>query len=124
MIPKVDTPRSVLVIARPGQLRDSLLVLLNAIPRIGRVEQADDVASALAMSRELRPALVLVDFDRPGGETSSRIKTAWPQARYVVLVDSEQACYDAESAGADAVLVKGVLASKLLAAIEDLLLGR
>jgi len=122
MISTVDTSRLLLVIARPGQLRDSLLVLLKAVPRIGRVEQADDVASALAMSHELCPALVLVECDGPGDEILSPIKAAWPQARCVALADSEQACRDAESAGADAVLVKGVLAARLLATIEDLLL--
>jgi DNA-binding NarL/FixJ family response regulator len=118
----VETSRSILVIGQPGQLRDSLLVLLKAVPRIGRVEQADDVSSALTMSREIRPALVLVDHDRLGDKASSRVRAAWPQARYVALVDSEQACHDAESAGADAALVKGVRADRLLATIEDLLL--
>ncbi len=120
----METSELALVIVRPGQLRDSLLVLLKAIPRIGRIERADDVASALAMSRELRPALVLVEHDRHGDESPSQIKAAWPQARCVALVDVGQMPQEAELTGADAVLVKGVLAARLLATIEDLLLNR
>lgn len=115
---------SVLIIARPCHLRDSLRVLLTAIPQVGQVSQADDGPSALSMGAKHRPALVMLDSDLPNNElvtTLGRIKARWPQAHCIVLVDNVQEQQVAEAARADVVLVKGVLAARLFATVEELL---
>ena len=47
--------------------------------------------------------------------------TRWPQTRSIVLVGNEQEHRLDNAAGADVALMKGVLAAKLLATVEELL---
>lgn len=118
---------SVLIISGSGQLRASLQVLLAAIPQVEIVKQADNVPPASAMGAQYPPALVLLDCDLPHAgpvATLGQIKAEWPRTRFVVLVDDEQEQQAAKAAGADVVLMKGVLASRFLATVEDLLTGR
>ena len=120
----MESRASVLIISRSAQIRESLLVLLRAIPQIETVHQAEDAPTALAMEPEVQPALVLLDYDLPDDELRTvlgRIKAAWPQARCLVLLDDEQDRRRAEEAGADVVLVKGIRAATILETIEGLL---
>lgn len=118
---------SALIVADSPQLRDSLLILLRAVPGIEAIYQANDVSSALSTSPELEPTLVLLDYDlaKNGVATTwGQIMAQRPQTRFVALVDSEQQMQQAERAGADVVLMKGVLAARLLETIEGLLEGK
>ncbi len=120
----MDSQTSALIIARSGQLRESLLVLLRAIPQIERIDQADDALSAVSLRPEVHPNLVLCDFDLPLDEALTMlnlIKARWPQSRCVALVEDERARQAAAVVGIDVVLTKGVLAARLLETIEGLL---
>jgi DNA-binding NarL/FixJ family response regulator len=113
-----------LVIAHSAQFRESLLVLLRAIPQIEQIYQAEDVPSALTLHIAFAPLLVLCDYDLAQGKVNRmlrRVKAMWPEARCVALVEDEQEREDAEDAGVDVALIKGVLAAKLLETIETLL---
>jgi DNA-binding NarL/FixJ family response regulator len=115
---------SILIVARPGPLRDALRALMTAMPQIDGVGEADDVAAALGRGREARPAMVLLDSSLTGEGiwlAVRRIKAKWPQIRCIFFADSVQQQYEAETAGADAVLLKGVLPAKLIATIVRLL---
>ncbi|MFQ5594218.1 MAG: response regulator [Anaerolineae bacterium] len=114
-----------MVIARPGQVRDSLQVLLTAIPQIDAVLVVDDGPAALDIGMKNRSALVLLDFDLPKDEawvTLQQIKTAWPRTQCIALVDHEQEQEIAKAAGADVALIKGILAARLGTTIEELLI--
>jgi DNA-binding NarL/FixJ family response regulator len=120
----MDRRTSALIIAPSVQLRQSLLVLLRAIPHIGPIYQAGDISSALSIRPMPYLDLVLCDFSLAQSEatkTLRRIKAEWPETRCVALVDEEQARQGALAAGADVVLTKGVLAARLLRKIEELL---
>jgi DNA-binding NarL/FixJ family response regulator len=122
----MESRNSALIIANSAQLRDSLLVLLRAIPQIETVHQADDGSAALAMRPEPRPALVLLDYGLPQNEvhtTVRRIRAEWPGAHSVALIDDEQDRWSAEGTGVDVVVIKGVLAARLIETIEGLLRG-
>lgn len=115
---------SALIVARPGPLRDGLQALMNAIPQIEVVDEADGISSALNTNFEHYPALVLLDSGLVGGEiwmTIRRAKARWPQARCIVLADDVWEHQEAEAAGADAVLLKGFPAARLAATIVRLL---
>jgi DNA-binding NarL/FixJ family response regulator len=115
---------SALIIARSERLRESLLVLLRAIPQIAHIYQAEDVPTALSLSLGCDPVLVLCDYDlsQDGMSTMLRqIKAKWPQARCVALVEGERERARAQAAGVDVALIKGVLAARLLDTIETLL---
>jgi DNA-binding NarL/FixJ family response regulator len=113
-----------LVIARPAHLRESLTVLLQALPRLKRVEQATDIDSALIFSVGLEPDLVLLDCDLPHSEAQSglaQIKARWPHARCLVLLDDEPANQEACTGGADGIVVKGIHPAQLLKVAETLI---
>jgi DNA-binding NarL/FixJ family response regulator len=117
-------PASALIVAESPQLGESLLILLRSIPGIGAIHQANDGPSALAMSIELEPTLVLLDYhlSKNGhSNTLARMKARQPQAQFVVLVDNEDQVQRARAAGVDLVLIKGVRAATLLESIEKLL---
>jgi len=107
-------------------MRDNLKLLLRTIPGIEIVGQADDSSSALRMSAEHRPALVLVDTNLPNDDVLTvlrQIKARQPQTRCLVLADNGQKQEDIAAAGADAVLRKGFPAEELFDTVERLLSG-
>ena len=119
---------SILVIAQPGHLRDSLQVLLASLSGGRPVVVAGGVLVEKPGTMNSHPDLVLVVLEpgSPGAEDSevaAKIKTHWPQTRLVVLVDTERQRQSMIAAGADRVLFKGFLAAQLLVEIEGLLNG-
>jgi len=115
---------SVLIIARPCPLRDGLQALMIAMPQIEIVNKADDIRSAMQMSLEHQPTLVLLDADLAGGETwltVRQVRGRWPQSRCVFLANDVQQQQAAETAGTDAALLKGFPAARLFAVLVSLL---
>ena len=119
-----DAP--VLIAAKPSRMRDSLRFLLKTVSQISVIDLADDSASALRMISEHHPALVLLDTNLPGEEMTAvlkQIKADGFQSRCLVLSDTFEQQREAQSAGADVVLVKGFPAAELFDIVEGLLLG-
>lgn len=115
---------SALIVSQPGPLRDGLRALLTAMSRVKIIGEASDTASVLRVIYRHCPTLVLMDADLPGDEaqdTLKAIKTNWPQVRCVVLVSTVEQQQAVALAGADSAPLKGLLAEKLYAAIEELL---
>jgi DNA-binding NarL/FixJ family response regulator len=114
---------SACIIARPGQLREGLQILLKAIPQIELICEVEDISLALALQQHHHPTIALLDCDPYGTSvlnTVQHIKALWPQTCCIALVEHEQEHQAALAAGADVVLVKGVLATTLLTTIERL----
>ena len=112
-----------MVVAKPGQLRDGLRVLLLGIARIGTVSLAEPGLVNLDLTPEQRPALVVLDQGSDSGTlqaTLHSIKATWPATLCIVLVEDETERRAGDS-GADLVLMKGLLASRLAASIEEAL---
>ena len=117
-------PLLVLIVASVGTLQNGLLALMTTIPQISAVLVAEDISSALRMIVDHRPKLILLDMDLPedGAQTILRkLKSQSFDIRSVALVDSVQQGQDAESLGADAVLLKGFSAAKLISVTEEIL---
>ncbi len=115
---------SVLIIAKPGRFRDGLSALVSVVPYVDRIYQEPNGAGALKRILQYRPALVLLDGDLPGEETTDllpSLRSQSPEAIYLVLVGDVAKEELARQAGADEVLIKGVPADKLLATIENIL---
>jgi DNA-binding NarL/FixJ family response regulator len=119
---------SILLIAQPGHLRDSLQVLLAALSGGRSIVLASVCMDETLDAMNSHPVLVLVVLE-PGYQRTeetaviAQIKARWPQTRLVVLVDTEQQRQAATSIGADRVWFKGTLASQMLVEIEALLNG-
>ena len=120
------TQRSLaLIVASPGVLREGLRAVVAALHDLEAVGEADNVAQAVVMLHD--PALVLLSIEGPDQNDLAsirEIKARWPATRCIVLVDTVGQQRAAKAVGAEEVLIKGVLPSKLLGRIEGLLVDR
>jgi DNA-binding NarL/FixJ family response regulator len=115
---------SVVIMARPGPLREGLTTLLWALPPVASVVLAEDSASGLRAVERGHPALILLDAGLPDKEIWSalhQIKRRWPQTPCVVLTDTAERQHQAEVAGAHQALLMGFPAAQLSTILEQLL---
>ncbi len=113
-----------MIVAKPDPLRDALRALMIAMPQMDAVEEASDLLSALRADLKHAPVLVLLDSSLADGEVwlaVRRVRARWPQGYCVFLVDDVQQQQAAEAAGADAALLKGFPAGRLIAVLVNLL---
>ena len=81
---------------------------------IAVVGTAGNAQEAIAQATHLRPEIVLMDVQMPGGsgiEATRALKSRFPQMKIVMLTvsESEEHLFDAIAAGASGYLVKGGL---------------
>ena len=103
-----DEINSGLVVAARPEIRDGLRALLMATPKVGSVDQAADAHEALKIIHAQCPTLVLLDVNSILGgfqELLEKIKVECDLCRFIVLIDHAHQRQEAESAGADAVLL-------------------
>jgi DNA-binding NarL/FixJ family response regulator len=115
---------AVVVVAKPGRVRDGLGVLLKTIPHLTLTGYADDGTAGLQMVTTLRPEVVLLDVNLPDSQVWTllpQIKRVCPETHCIVLVDLMKQQQQAELSGADAVLLKGFATSEIFVTIKNLL---
>ncbi len=118
---------TVLIVARPGELRDGLSALLVTTGKIGHISQADDGPAALEIIGQLCPRVAVLDWNIPGRDPLTLlkgIKAECPETKCLVLADGVEQQREAESAGADVTVLKGFPAARLVQALSMLLEGR
>jgi DNA-binding NarL/FixJ family response regulator len=108
-------------------IRDGFRMILAADPDIEIIGEASNGAQAVALARELRPDVVLMDIRMPeldGIEATRRILARDHDAKTNVLIlttfDLDEYVYDALRAGASGFLLKDVPARQLVAAIRTI----
>jgi DNA-binding NarL/FixJ family response regulator len=119
----VERPTIVAAVV-PDWLQAALAVLLQAEPDLKLVACTANVQTLLLLALEESPDLVLLDangHDSRATDQVRRIKAAWPKARLVVLVKDSRQGASVEEAGADATLLKGASAKRLVSAIHQTL---
>jgi DNA-binding NarL/FixJ family response regulator len=112
------------LVGRPGPLRDGLHALIDTIPEVEVVGEANDASATQQLVAALQPGLVLLDTDLFGDADWSVlewIKAEWPETRCLALAETGEQHEEAEAVEADAVLFKGFPAARLVEAIVDLL---
>jgi len=115
---------SVLIVSKPGPLRDGLHALMSTVPRIHAVDESDNAALAIKTLAKRPPTVALVSTylsDDEVWQMLRQIKTEWPETQCVVLVNNDRELREAEVARADAVLLNGSPAVRLIAIVENLL---
>ena len=113
-----------LLIGKPGNLRNALQTLVGVAPGLDRLVTADTGLLALKVVKEVQPTLVLMASDLPEAEVVEllrQIKESWPETGCLVLTDGTQHRRQALAAGADCVLPAGMSAGHLFSAIQQLL---
>ena len=126
-MPNTQTIRLLLVDDHPV-LRAGLANVLNYLPGIKVVAEADDGAAAIALWRTHRPDVMLLDLSMPGMdgiETLERLHAEFPEARVLMLTSSDapEEIRHALKAGAGGYVTKNVRRAELVAAIGDVFAG-
>jgi DNA-binding NarL/FixJ family response regulator len=109
-------------------VRAGFALILNAEPDLEVCGEADDGEAAVALARELRPAVVLMDIRMPqldGIEATRQIAAADPAVRVLMLTtfDLDEYVVAAFRAGASGFLLKTAPRGQLVAAVRTVHAG-
>jgi len=110
-------------------VRAGIYKLLEQLPGVQVVAQADDGLQVLEMVGQLQPDLVVLDIEMPrcnGLETARLLAQAHPQVKVLILsmYDNEEYLRHALAAGARGYLLKDAAPDELGQAIAALMAGR
>ncbi len=113
-----------LLVDKPGLVRDALQCLLNAVTPLKVLLVADSVPLALEAARDARPHMILVGAGLPEEhvvELVRCIKREQPKTSCLVLTERARHSDMVRSAGADGVMAAGLPVSQVLPAIQQML---
>jgi len=118
-----DRPVKVLLVDDQELVRSGLRLILEAQRDIEVVAEAEDGTTAVSLTEQLRPDVVLMDLRMPGmdGIEATRRITALPGATAVLVLttfDLDRDVYDAMRAGATGFLTKSVARTQLVQAVR------
>ena len=114
----------VLIMAKPGQVRDGLRALLHAIPGVDVVDRPCDGMLNADLLAEYNPALILVAcnlLEEGARNALRRLKAQNPEICFLILVEDVEQRQLAQDTGFDHVLIKGSSAEKLAKTARELL---
>jgi two-component system, NarL family, response regulator NreC len=108
--------------------RQGIRTLLEAEPDIEVVGEAADAAQAVAMARQVRPDVVLMDIGMNGMssfEATRQIRKERPETRVVFLsmYDDDEYLAECMEMGADGYLLKESPADQLITAVREVYRG-
>ena len=112
----------VILFTCPGRMPSSLRVLLKSLFPQVQIEQTETISALMALLAAEQPWLVLVDAALPEEQAwlaVEKIKHPFERHRCVILAHSSIQQKQAQSAGAQAVLLDGFTADDLRTAMDD-----
>ena len=114
----------ILLVGKPGHLRDALQSLVGALPGLKSLKTADTGLLALKILRETQPNLALIGGGLPDAEVLElvhQIKQERPQTRCLVLTEQSGQRHLALATGADCVISPGAPAGEVVFTIAQML---
>lgn len=110
-------------------VRQGLVALLKTVPGFAVVAEGADGDEAVALYRQHRPDVTLMDLRLPkrnGVDAIARIREEFPGARIIVLTtfDGDEDIYRAMQAGARGYLLKGMDLAELTDAVRTVHAGK
>jgi DNA-binding NarL/FixJ family response regulator len=134
----VNDPIRILIAEDHTVVRQGLIALLRLVEGFEIVAEATDGLQALALFRQHRPDITLMDLRMPGPATVQdsadtggvasikAIRSEFPDARIIVLTtfDGDEDIFRAIQAGARGYLLKGMSSDELIDAIQTVHRGR
>jgi DNA-binding NarL/FixJ family response regulator len=119
----------VLVVDDHHVVRQGLTALLKTVPDMSVVGEGADGEQAVALYRQHRPDVMIVDLRMPkkgGVEAIAEIRREAPDARIIVLTtfDGDEDIYRALQAGARGYLLKDMFGEELIDAIRTVHAGK
>lgn len=123
------TATKVLVVDDHAVVRDGLCALLEDVPDVRVVGVAEDGSRALAVARESRPDVVLMDLTMPvmdGAEATRRLTSGTadgPAVLVLTMSDDDASLLAAIRAGARGYLLKDARGDEVLAGIRAVARG-
>ncbi len=112
----------VLIAEHLSKVRFALRVTLERQPDLSTVSELTDSDELLAQVKNIRPDLVLLDWeltDKDAENLPRRLRELCPHVFIIALSANEQACEAALTAGADAFVSKADPPERLLSAINE-----
>ncbi len=125
-----STPFSVMCIDDNVLLIDALERRLNMEPGFQALYRVDDPTTAVESAVRLRPSVILLDFDLPGGadalEVLRQLVTRLPQSRVLVFTGypTGDLVRRSMSGGAWGFVSKGTTSDRLIGAIRQVVAGQ
>src|SRR5512136_816340 len=122
----METIVRILIVARPGHFRDSLVAVLKTLPGVELFLVNGLKSSHWEELSLAQPAIALVDLDATDVAQAlslDLLKDKWPWIRCVALVDNFQQARAARSGNVDLALSRSASAGELLSAIQRLSAG-
>jgi two-component system nitrate/nitrite response regulator NarL len=121
-------PAGILIVDDHVLFREGLVSILDAQPRFKVVGQADSVSEAIALTRRLRPQLVLMNMNLPDGtvvDATRMILDEVPEAKIIALTvhDDPELLFEAIRAGAIGYLSKHARAAELIETLKGVMRG-
>ena len=110
------------------RMREGIALVINSHPGMQMVAQASNGREAVALFREHKPDVTLMDLrlpDMSGIDAAVAIRTEFPEARIIILTtfDSDIDHQRALAAGASAFVLKSGPPGKLLEMIHQIHVG-
>ncbi len=128
--PRNSTPHPVRVLLADDHelVRDGIRARLQKVPDLELVGEATNGREALALARELRPHVLLMDVSMPvmnGLEAAAEIRTAQPDVAVLILsvYDNPEYVRGVVQAGARGYILKDISAGEMITAITSVASG-
>jgi DNA-binding NarL/FixJ family response regulator len=127
MPPAAAEDITVLIVDDQQLVRAGFAVILGTEPGVAVVGQAGDGEEAIALVRQLAPAVVLLDIRMPvmDGLAAARVILSETTSRVLMLTtfDSDEYVYAALRAGASGFLLKDAPSEQLVSAVRSVAAG-